>query len=687
MEPVSDARVYSHRYQVTHLIARGGMAMVYRAQDLLLNRAVALKILYPELSADPLFVERFRREAQAAAKLSHPNIVPVFDWGEDEGTYFIVMELIEGRSLAEVLRGGNVLTASRTAQLAAQVAAALNYAHRNGVVHRDVKPGNFLITSDAQVKVTDFGIAQAMSSEDHLAEEGSVMGTATYFSPEQAGGAALDGRSDIYSLGIVMYEMLVGRPPFLGDTPLEVSTQHVHGTVTTPTELNPSVPRDLEAIVMKSLSKSPELRFATADELRADLLRFVDGQPVHAAGAVGAFFGSDATQMVQAVPTGERTQAVPILKGPSTKAKKTKVKRPRRGVGAGLVWTLVVILIAAAALAGYLAISTKKSLPNMPPLVGQSSAAATSALTHDGVKASNIATVKVFSKVGLNNVVKTSPVAGTKLTATTKVTLTVSKGVYVPPVDVPGVTALSLGAAESALTARGLTSLVLPVTSSCPTPAAPNIVLCQSPVAGTPVKPQSQVIIYDLPPNGSFSVPAVSGDTPVAAGSLLGRESINVNSVQLYHCSNTIAKGLVYDTNPGVGSKVVANTSVKLILSNGGCPTIVPRVINRLSTTAQTILKNAGFFVVENAAPAAMCTNAKLSAVVFQSVGPGLSAPYGSTITVEYCQSVGATGPTGATGVTGVTGPTGVIGSTTTTTTTTFPTGVTGPSGSSGQPG
>lgn len=698
MEPVSDARLYSHRYQVTHLIARGGMAMVYRAQDLLLNRAVALKILYPELSADPLFVERFRREAQAAAKLSHPNIVPVFDWGEDEGTYFIVMELVEGRSLAEVLRGGNVLTASRTAQLAAQVAAALNYAHRNGVVHRDVKPGNILITADAQVKVTDFGIAQAMSSEDHLAEEGSVMGTATYFSPEQAGGAALDGRSDIYSLGIVMYEMLVGRPPFLGDTPLEVSTQHVHGTVTPLTEMNSAIPRDLEAIVMKALSKAPELRYPTADELRADLLRFVDGQPVHAAGAVGAFFGSDATQMVQAVTTGERTQAVPILRGPRTDVKgnaktktktKVKVKRQRRGPGAGLIWTVVVILIAAAAVAGYFAISSKKSLPNMPTLSGQSVAAATAVLKGDGIKPANIVTVKTYSKVGLNNVIKTSPIAGTKLTATTKITLTISKGVYVPPVDVPSVTTLSLAEAESALSQKGLTSLVLAVTSSCPTPAAPNIVLCQSPSAGTPVKPQSQVILYDLPPNGSFSVPSVSGDTPVAAGSLLGRESINVNAVQLTHCSNTIAQGLVYGTNPGVGSKVVANTSVKLIVSSGGCPTVVPRVINRLSTTAQTLLKNAGFVVVENQAPAAMCTSAKLSAVVFQSVGPGLSAPHGSTITVEYCASVGPTGPTGVTGVTGTTGATGATGSTgatgvTGTTTTTIATGVTGASGTAG---
>lgn len=377
MEPVNDQRLYSNRYQVTHLIARGGMAMVYRAQDTLLNRPVALKILYPELSADPLFVERFRREAQAAANLSHPNIVPVFDWGEDRGTYFIVMELIEGTSLDEVLRTSRTLTPSRAVSIASQVAGALGYAHRSGVVHRDVKPGNILITSDNQVKVTDFGIAQAVSSEDQLVVEGSVMGTATYFSPEQAEGAAVDGRSDVYSLGVVLFQMVCGRPPFIGDTPVEVSSQHVNSVVPLPTTLKADVPHDLEAIIMQSLAKSPGQRYQSADEFRADLMRFAEGRPVQASQRTNAFFGADATRAVAAVTPGERTQAVPVMTGPRTDVKRRgSSKRP-------LVIAAVVVLVLALGGLGYFA-TANKGVTSMPNIVGDSIATATSTLTSDG---------------------------------------------------------------------------------------------------------------------------------------------------------------------------------------------------------------------------------------------------------------------------------------------------------------
>src|SRR5580658_4203236 len=280
MDPPETPRVLSGRYELSHLVARGGMAEVYRAHDRLLDRPVALKVLFPELSVDRAFVERFRREAQAAANLSHPNIVPVFDWGEDGGTYFIVMEFIDGRALSSILRSAGPMHPDRAAEIGADVAVALAYAHRHGVIHRDVKPGNVLITEDGIVKVTDFGIARAINTEESLTQTGAVMGTATYFSPEQAEGMGVDARSDIYSLGVVLFEMVTGRPPFMGDTPVAVASKHVRENPPAPRDINPSIPPTFEAIILKAMSKDPAHRYQTAEELRADLLRFNEGRSV-----------------------------------------------------------------------------------------------------------------------------------------------------------------------------------------------------------------------------------------------------------------------------------------------------------------------------------------------------------------------------------------------------------------------
>ena len=302
MEPTKTPRVLSGRYELSHLVARGGMAEVYRARDQLLDRPVALKVLFPELSVDRSFVERFRREAQAAANLSHPNIVPVFDWGEDNGTYFIVMEFVDGRALSSILRTAGPLHPDRAAEIAADVAGALSYAHRHGVVHRDVKPGNVLITEEGTIKVTDFGIARAVNTEESLTQTGAVMGTATYFSPEQAEGMGVDSRSDIYSLGVVIFEMVTGRPPFLGDTPVAVASKHVREHPPAPREINPGVPPDLEAIILKCLAKSPDHRYATGDDLRIDLLRFREGRAVGATSPpTGQHPAVGATQAVRAV--------------------------------------------------------------------------------------------------------------------------------------------------------------------------------------------------------------------------------------------------------------------------------------------------------------------------------------------------------------------------------------------------
>src|SRR5689334_2339267 len=248
---MSEQQVFNGRYELHRRIARGGMADVFLARDQLLDRPVAVKVLFPEYANDPSFVERFRREAQSAANLNHPNIVAVYDWGEEQGTYFIVMEYVEGRSLADILRTEGPLHPQRAAEIASDIAAALGFAHRNGVIHRDIKPGNVLVSPNGQVKVADFGIARALgaAAEENLTQAGSVMGTATYFSPEQAQGLALDPRSDLYSLGVVLYEMVTGRAPFTGDSPVAIAYKHVQEQPPRPRNVNPDVPVALEAII------------------------------------------------------------------------------------------------------------------------------------------------------------------------------------------------------------------------------------------------------------------------------------------------------------------------------------------------------------------------------------------------------------------------------------------------------
>ncbi len=633
MEPVSDPRIYSSRYQVTHLIARGGMALVYRAQDLLLNRPVALKILYPELSADSMFVERFRREAQAAANLSHPNIVPVFDWGEDDGTYFIVMELIEGTSLADVLRGSRTLTASRSAQIVAQVAFALAYAHRQGVVHRDVKPGNILITADGQVKVTDFGIAQAVAVEDHLAEAGSVMGTATYFSPEQAEGAAVDGRSDVYSLGVVLYEMVVGRPPFIGDSPIEVSSQHVRGSVPPPSEFSSTVPHDLEAIIMEALAKDPNVRYQSADEFRADLLRYSEGQPVRAAQRDVAFFGADATRSVSAV-TGDRTQAVPVMTGP-----RTDVRRRRSG-RSGLIATIVVVVLAAAGLSYFLLANKSPSATLMPNVVGQDVATATATIIANGLTVGT--TLQVASNKPVNQVLFTRPAAGASVTAGESVTLRVSTGPAKAPVTVPDVTGFSLADAESQLQLLGLIPK-LDTTQTAPAGTTPNTVFNQSPVGKSSAHAGDTVTLFVLASGQTYPMPNLAGMTTNQALVTLGSDSLTLAPTSVEKCSNKIAAGLVVGTVPAVGTPVKAGQAIELVTSSGYCQAYMPNVIGDTQGAASTALTGQGFLVgqvttVDTVANPTLClTPGDSGTVAAQSVAPGTLAPYNTSVDLQLC--------------------------------------------------
>ncbi len=311
--------VLNGRYELHRRIGRGGMAEVYLARDRLLDRPVAIKILFPEFATDPAFVARFRREAQSAANLTHPNIVGVYDWGKERGTYYIVMEYVDGRTVSEVIRGDGPIEPKRAATLAADVAGALGFAHSKGVVHRDVKPGNILIANNGEVKVADFGIAWAMSAsaEENLTQAGSVMGTATYFSPEQAQGKTVDPRSDIYSLGVVLYEMVSGGPPFTGDTPVAIAYKHVQEPIPPLREKVTDLPLDYEAITNKALAKDIDRRYQQANDLRTDLLAFVGGRPVGArrdlaAGAAGGAAAGAVAGAAAGAAVGGTTVARPV---------------------------------------------------------------------------------------------------------------------------------------------------------------------------------------------------------------------------------------------------------------------------------------------------------------------------------------------------------------------------------------
>jgi eukaryotic-like serine/threonine-protein kinase len=314
-------RTLGDRYEIESALGHGGMATVYRGRDRVLGRPVAIKVLAERYSGDEKFVTRFRREARAAAGLNHTNIVSVFDTGDTDGRHYIVMEMVEGETLADLLRREGPLSPDRAARIAGTVARALEAAHEKGLIHRDVKPGNVMLTRDGDVKVMDFGIARA-ATDDTLTQTGMVLGTASYLSPEQSRGEPVNHRSDVYSLGCVLYEMLTGRPPFEGGTPVGVAYKHVHERPDPPSSVNPAVPPEVEAVVMRALEKDPDARYPSADAFREALTSTV---------------ASESTE-----PLVESTAVLPRSDAAPTQPLSHR-RPPRRWVAAAVLAALVLI--------------------------------------------------------------------------------------------------------------------------------------------------------------------------------------------------------------------------------------------------------------------------------------------------------------------------------------------------------
>ncbi len=594
------SQVFTGRYQIVRHLARGGMAEVYLARDLLLDRPVALKVLFPEFATDRSFVERFRREARSAASLNHPNIVSIYDWGEEEGTYFIVMEYVDGLTLRDVIRRGPLM-ASRAAEIGADIAGALQFAHVGGVIHRDVKPGNVLITT-SQVKVTDFGIARAGDPAESLTQAGSVMGTATYFSPEQAQGHQVDPRTDVYSLGVVLYEMVAARPPFTGENPVSIAYQHVREDPVPPSHHNPDVGPVFDAIVAKAMAKNRANRYSSAEELRADLLRFNAGHAVSVSPAAPP--AAAVTSVMASQPAADITRIQSGVDGTRVVAPGDTMVRvddpPKRRTGA-----YIVILVTLLALLGGLLFLVGRQLGvggteevTVPQLIGRPEADAERELRTAGLKVRRSEVPDEVNKAG--QVTAQVPLANTQVRRGATVTISVSTGA--PIVNIPDVRNQTTDMARETLTAAGFKVEVKQVNSD----KDPNTVLEQAPAGGTKAARGSVVTLTASKGVEQILVPNVRGRTSSDAANLLGQAGFRTTTRT--EASVDFDPGKVIRTEPAAGTHLDRNTQIVLFVSSGPAPTTTPTTVAP-TTTAVTILPTITIFPTSTTRPATTTTS------------------------------------------------------------------------------
>jgi serine/threonine-protein kinase len=575
---MTQPRLLGGRYELDGIVGRGGMAEVFRARDIRLDRIVGVKTLRDDLARDQTFQARFRREAQSAASLNHPSIVAVYDTGEDMvGSLpvpYIVMEFVDGRTLRDLLRDDRRLLPERAAEITDGVLRALDYSHRNGIVHRDIKPGNVMLTRAGDVKVMDFGIARAVSdSQLTMTQTAQVIGTAQYLSPEQARGERVDARSDLYSTGCLLYELLTGRPPFTGDSPVAIAYQHVKEEPVPPSQLDPEVPPWADAIVLKAMQKDPADRYQSAGEMRNDIQRALSGAPV-AAPMLDAYAGTRRMGGAATQVAG-RTAAIPPYRyGPEDGGPGGPPQRQHRAWPWVVLVTVVVVLIAAIGLIKF--IGGGGSGVSVPGVQNDTVAQATTAIKNAGLKVGT-ETDQVNPTVAKNHVIRTNPGSGSTVQKGTTINLFVSKGPGGPAkVKVPDVTNETRAQAVSNLRNAGFIPQVHNVGQQAG--YAPNTVTNQSPAGGT------------LWPKGGNVTIEVTQKSQTVPTNIVGMQQANAqqelsNSPFFYNVmvqpgpapgAGQFTTGQVYSSSPAPGAPLAPYGNITIYVVAAASPSPTP---------------------------------------------------------------------------------------------------------------
>jgi serine/threonine-protein kinase len=612
--------LFDGRYQIVRKLGSGGMANVYLAEDQELGRRVAIKILNERHANDDQFVERFRREAKNAAGLSHPNIVAIYDRGEAEGTYYIAMEYLDGRSLKELIVARGPAPVHVAIDYARKILDALRFAHRNGIVHRDIKPHNVIVDAEGRVKVTDFGIARAGTSQ--MTEVGSIIGTAQYLSPEQAKGAPVDQTSDLYSVGIVLYELLTGKVPFTGDSPVEIAMKHISAIPEPPSSLRPDIPEDLDLVVLRALGKTPEDRYPSAEEMDKDLARVAQGL------GVSRETEEAATQILS---RSQLTPATMVAAPPRPPAEVLyEYEQPRRG-RPGWPWVLVGLLVLAAALTGWFVFQqvrdqlAESGTVGVPFLVDLEERQAVALVLDAGLEPNVIREANPDVEAGF--VIRQEPTFGTKVDPGSKVDIWVSTGP--PQTEVPDVIGQTRDDAVAALARADLQAKIVEVFSE----KTPGTVTGQSPAAGEMVKVGTRVQINVSRGVKPLTIPDVRGQPYESAASALQGAGFKVARRNV---DSTEPAGTVVDQQPSAGGTAPAGSTITLSVSKGPVDQPVPDVMNQSESDAVSALESSGF--TANVVREATDDPALDGFVIRQDPEGGDKAPQGSTVTIVVGQ-------------------------------------------------